>query len=212
MGQEYFNAIILTLATALIAQTVIWMQKHGRDMANTIKAAGQAVARGEQPVRMLALVVGLAVLREGAEAVLFINGILASQSETIATIVAGVGVGLALGALAGGLLYRGLLVISPRHLFTVTSVMLSLLAAGMAAQAAGMLQQVDLLPSLVDPLWDSSALLSQSSPFGRVLGVLIGYQDRPSAMQVIIYVLCYAGITGGRRLASRPVPPRPVAA
>jgi len=57
----------------------------------------------------------------------------------------------------------------------------------MAAQAAGFLVQADLLPTLRDPLWDTSGLLSQQSVLGNLLSVLVGYLDRPAGVQVFFY-------------------------
>lgn len=193
MGQEYFNTAILAVAAGLIAWTVVWMRRHGRDMTARLKEAGRAVAAGESPMHMLAVVVGLAVLREGSEAVLFVYGVALSQPESWLSISAGVVAGLAGGTLVGGMLYLGLLKISARHLFSVTSLLLALLASGMAAQAAGYLVETGALPALIDPLWDSSWLMTQDGIAGRVLSVLIGYQERPSAMQALFY----AGTLGG---------------
>ena len=100
--------------------------------------------------------------------------------------------GGALGLLAGGAaglaLYLGLLRIPIRHLFTVTSGLIVLLAAGMAAQAAGFLIQADWLPAWRQPLWDTSAILSDRSLLGQILHVLVGYNDRPAGMQVAFYL------------------------
>ena len=199
MGQEYFNTAILAFAAGFIGWTVIWMRQHGREMAAKLKETGKSVVAGESPMYMLAVVVGLAVLREGSEAVLFVYGIALSQPESVLDITAGVLIGLAGGVMVGALLYLGLLKISTRHLFGVTSLLLALLAAGMAAQAAGYLVAAGALPALVDPLWDSSWLMSQEGLAGRVLSVLIGYQERPSAMQALFY----AGTLGVILLASR---------
>jgi len=194
-----FNTAILAFAAGLIGWTVIWMRQHGREMAAKLKETGKSVVAGESPMYMLAVVVGLAVLREGSEAVLFVYGIALSQPESVLDITAGVLIGLAGGVMVGALLYLGLLKISTRHLFGVTSLLLALLAAGMAAQAAGYLVAAGALPALVDPLWDSSWLMSQEGLAGRVLSVLIGYQERPSAMQALFY----AGTLGVILLASR---------
>lgn len=209
MGQEYFNTAILFAATLLIGWTVVWMKRHGRDMSAKLRAAGQAVAAGDAPLHMLAVVVGLAVLREGSEAVLFIYGVALSQSEQGLDILLGAALGLAGGAAVGALLYLGLLRISAKHLFAVTGWLLALLASGMAAQAAGYLVAAGLLPGLVDPLWNSASILSQEGPVGRLLSVLIGYQDHPSATQAIFYlatlvvILAASHQTGGKT-AKRP--------
>jgi high-affinity iron transporter len=211
MGQEFFNTAILAAATLLIGWTVVWMKSHGRELAAKLKATGRAVAAGEAPMHMLAVVVGLAVLREGSEAVLFIYGVVLSQPDSALDVVLGGALGLAGGVLVGAALYLGLLKVSARHLFGVTSWLLALLASGMAAQAGGYLVAAGVLPGLIDPLWDSSGLLSQDGVAGRLLSVLIGYQDRPSATQAIIYGLTLAVILGFAKRAER-TPTRPAAA
>ncbi len=64
-GEFLFNAAVLALAAALIAWTVIWMGKHGREMSARMKAIGLAVSGGESPTTALALVAMAAVMREG---------------------------------------------------------------------------------------------------------------------------------------------------
>jgi len=97
--------------------------------------------------------------------------------------------GLGAGAALGLTLYLGILRIPSRHLFTVTNWMILLLAAGMAAQAAGFLVQAGYLPALQQPLWDTSALLSDRSVVGQILHTLVGYNDRPAGMQLLVYLV-----------------------
>ena len=49
--------------------------------------------------------------------------------------------------------------------------------------------QADWLPSLVEPLWDTSAILSGDSLLGRILHALVGYEPNPSGMQMVFYVI-----------------------
>jgi high-affinity iron transporter len=170
------------------------MKRHGREMAQQMRDMGQAVKLGSRSMYMLAVVIGLAVLREGSEVVLFLYGIAVAQQDSPGLMLSGGLFGLLSGAMAGLLMYRGLLRISSRHLFTVTTWMITLLAAGMAAQAAGFLTQADLLPPLVQSMWDTSGIVAQNSVFGRVLQTLIGYADHPSGMQVLFYATTLAGI------------------
>jgi high-affinity iron transporter len=122
-------------------------------------------------------------------------------------------VGIALGALVSAALYFGLLRIPMRYLFTATSWLITLLAAGMAAQGAGYLLAADVLPALGPTLWDTSRLLSDSSLVGQVLHTLVGYIDRPAGIQVLFYGLTVTSILvltralgegGPRRLAVEP--------
>src|SRR5436190_23696726 len=65
MGQEWFNAIVLLAAVAMIGWHVIWMSKHGRELAQHMKQVGSAVSAGSRPMTALLVVVAIAVLREG---------------------------------------------------------------------------------------------------------------------------------------------------
>ena len=119
---------------------------------------------------------------------LFVYGIMTSGGDSVANMLIGGLIGLAIGAGFGVLLYFGLLRIPLGHLFTVTNWMVLFLAAGMAAQCAGFLVQADLVPSLGDALWDSSAILSETSVPGRILHTLVGYVAQPSGIQIVFYL------------------------
>ncbi|MBY6240918.1 FTR1 family protein [Methylosinus sp. Sm6] len=202
-GQELFNAGVLAVAVAMLAWHNIWMARHGRELASELAAVGRAAAAGEKSFLALAVVVALAVLREGSEVALFLYGILASGESGSALLLGGLG-GLALGAAVSALTYFGLVTIPARHLFAVTTVMITLLAAGLAAQCAGFLQQAWIVTALSESLWDTSAVLPDSSILGRVLHTLIGYTDQPTGLQVIVYLATLAGIAIATRLASPP--------
>jgi len=186
-GEFIFNAVVLSLASVLIAWTVIWMAKHGREMSMRMKQVGQSVSQGELPATALFFVTLAAVMREGSEAVFFLFGAAQSAQQDGWDIVYGGAIGLLLGVIVGFILYRGLIRIPVKHMFSVVGWLLMLLAAGMASQAAANLVMVDMLPPLVDTLWDSSKLLSMESIFGELLHVLVGYDDRPSGMQAVVF-------------------------
>src|ERR1700712_6052958 len=65
-GQELFNAAILLVAVVMLTWHNVWMASHGREMARELKAAGHQVRSGERTLAALGIVVGVAVLREGA--------------------------------------------------------------------------------------------------------------------------------------------------
>lgn len=187
MGQELFNAGILFLAGLLIGWTVVWMRRHARELTHHLKEVGQAVTKGEKSLYSLAIVVFLSVLREGSEIVLFTYGILVSE-RNIPQLIFGAGVGLLAGIAAGMAIYYGLLKISTRWLFTVTSWMLIFVAAGMVSEGIGFLQSGGFVPVMVNTLWDSSGILAESSLIGSVLHILIGYTERPSGIQFFSYL------------------------
>ena len=204
MGQEWFNASVLLAATAMIGWHVVWMARHGRALAAEAGRFGADVSSGRRPMTALMIVVAIAVLREGSEIVLFGYGMFAGGSGTGDLVTGGV-LGLLSGVGVGVAMYAGLLRIPMRHFFRATNGLLILLAAGLAAMAAGFLIQADVLPALADPLWDSSWLLSDDAWLGRTLHALVGYTAQPSGMQVLFYATVVALLICGARLAA----PRP---
>ena len=203
-GQELFNAGVLGIAVIMLMWHNAWMARHGREIADEMRQVGTAVSEGAKPLTALAIVVGLAVLREGSEVVLFLYGIMASGTSGSALLVGGV-LGIAAGAAFTALTYLGLLAIPNRHIFSVTSWLIALLAAGMAAQAVQFLNNAGLVVALDRTLWDTSWLLSEKSIFGRLLHTLVGYIDRPTEMQLIVYVATLLAMFLLMRIA-RPTP------
>ncbi len=199
MGQELFNAGILMLAVGMLAWHNIWMSVHGREMAAQALNTARSINDGTRERSVILLVVALAVLREGSETVLFLYGLATSSEDGLRTTIGGGLTGLAAGLLVGGLLYAGLLRIPLRRFFSITGILVMLLAASMASQAARFLIQADLLPSLGAPLWDTSALLSQTTALGTLLHGLIGYDAQPAGMQIVFYVVVLVAIIAGMR-------------
>jgi high-affinity iron transporter len=200
-GQEVFNACILSAAVLMLGWHQIWMANHGRQIASEMKAMGRDVALGRRSLFAMALVVAVAVLREGAEVVLFLYGIAAAGHEGWATLMIGGAFGVGLGALVSFLLYRGLVAIPVARLFSVTGWLIALLAAGMAGQAAATLAGADLIPAWGYQLWDTSWLLREDSIPGRALHALVGYSDRPMGVQLVAWLVVLAVLVIGARLA-----------
>jgi high-affinity iron transporter len=211
-GQELFNAAILGFAVLMLGWHNVWMARHGRELAAEMREAGAAVVAGSKSLAALAVVVAIAVLREGSEVVLFLYGVAAAEGGAGLGMAVGGVIGLALGALVCFLTYRGLIVIPTRYLFAVTSTLIALLAAGMAAQAIAFLEQGAILTALGQTVWDTSWLLSDESILGRALHTLIGYVDQPTAMQLIVYMVTLTVIVVLMKLFAAPPAPQPRAA
>ena len=205
-GQEVFNAGVLAIAVVMLGWHNVWMASHGRELARQIKDMGHAVAIGSRSLLAVAIVVMVAVLREGAEVVLFLYGIAASSKEGWGTLLLGGALGIVCGGLLSWLLYRGLIAIPVGRLFGVTNWLVALLAAGMAGQAAALLAKADLIPSWGYEIWDTSWLIDESSLAGRALRALVGYSDRPMGVQLVAYVVVLAALAVGARLINRPAP------
>jgi high-affinity iron transporter len=187
-GQELFNAAVLLIAVIMLTWHNVWMAAHGRELAQEMRKVGADVVAGERPLTALAVVVGVAVLREGSEVVLFLYGIAASGENSAIGMLSGGALGVVAGAAVSALLYFGLLAIPLRYLFAVTSALIIFLAAGLASQAVAFLQQAGYFEAFANTVWDSSWLLSADSLVGRLLHTFIGYTDRPSEAQLLAYI------------------------
>lgn len=186
-GQDVLNAAILLLAVVMLGWHVVWMARHGREMARNATEVGREVSAGARPLYALALITITAVLREGSETVLFVYSLAASSSESVPAMLLGGLIGIAGGIAVGAALYAGLMTIPAGRLFAVTNWMVLFLAAGLAGQAAGFLLQADLLPPLGAQVCDTSYLLTETSIPGKALHTLIGYTARPAGMQLLFY-------------------------
>jgi high-affinity iron transporter len=187
IGQELFNGSILAIAVLMLTWHNVWMASHGRQMAADMRQIGEEVKSGSRSLAALAIVVGVAVMREGSEIVLFLYGLAAAGGSTAASLIVGSILGLIAGCAVSALTFLGLVTIPPRHLFRATTALITFLAAGLAAQSVLFFQQAGVVTALSQTAWDTSAILSDTSLFGRVLHTLIGYSDQPSIMQVVVY-------------------------
>jgi high-affinity iron transporter len=208
-GQELLNAGVLLIAVVSLTWHNVWMAEHGRELVAELRQVGSDVSAGLKPLTALAVVVFVAVMREGSEIVLFLYGIVVSGTS-MASLLAGGVLGLLGGAAMTALSYFGLIAIPTRYIFQVTSVLLALLAAGMAAQAIRFLQAAGIVTAFQTKLWDTSWLLSDQSIAGRMLHVLVGYTAKPNGLQLLAYIATLATIVILMRFARSTREPRPV--
>ncbi len=187
IGQELLNAAILFSAVLMLAWHNVWMAKHARQLTERLSALGNKVSSGELPLYVITIAVAMAVLREGSEVALFLYGIAAAGSAALDMLWGGL-LGLIAGIGVSILMYRGLIAIPTKWLFNVTSWVILLLAAGLAASATGYLIQAGIVPSQA-PLWNTSDWLSEQSWLGQILHILIGYQARPTAAEITAYLI-----------------------
>jgi len=206
VGQEVFNACILASAVLMLAWHNIWMARHGREMSAELKGVGQAVKTGNRSLLALAVVVGVAVLREGSEVVLFLYGVLIQGGEGVGSLALGGLLGTVLGGCVSALMYFGLTRIPTRRLFSVTTGLITLLAAGMAAQSVFFLEQSGLVDVFGRKAWDTSTVLSDKSILGRALHTLIGYSDAPTVLQVLVYGATLVGLFAFTKMMSPAAP------
>lgn len=182
---EKFQVGMVLFAALLIVQMVLWMHRHGRHMKRELEAqAGRAAgALG------IGAVAALAVAREGAETVIFLYGLgLESSGGNRVALLAAALAGFALAAATGWLVAHGARFLNYRTLFAASEILLLLIASALLTAGMDRMIGLDWLPPLLDPVWDSSALLDDGSGAGRLLADFAGYRARPSASLLLAYV------------------------
>ncbi len=203
-GLDYFQLAIMFVASALIVQMVFWMRKHGRTFKKDLEANMARNARKANWWGLL-VVVALAVGRETAEAVVFLYGLGAEQNGiTNLPIVLVLGIG---GAFATfWLLQQGSRVLSWRTFFRVSEIMLLLLAGALLVSGMERLIGLDVLPQLIDPVWDTSAVLDDSGRIGGLVASFTGYRARPALLPLIALALYWAIVGFFLRRSGKPTP------
>ena len=202
MGQEMLNAMILLIAATLIGWTTLWMNRHGRQITEHFKEVGRAVIAGKKPKYTLAFVIALSVLREGAEIVMFTYSAFMTGGK-IYQLVAGGLLGMCAGIAVGMILYYGLMKVPTKKIFAVTSWLLVFLVAGMVSQAFGYLTAAGKVPEIVPTLWDTSGVVPDGSFLGRIMHVLVGYTDKPSGIQILVYLLTIGGLAAVLKISNQ---------
>jgi len=136
VGQEIVHVAILGTALAMLAWHCIWVSPNAHHMVQDARRLGALATQGGRSLWAVAVAVAMSVLREGAETVLFVAGLMSAPDMGGADMAVGAALGLTVGCLAGWLIYAGLGRIRPRYLFDITNVLIVLLAGNLASQMA----------------------------------------------------------------------------
>ena len=207
-GLDYFQLAIMLVASALIVQMVFWMRRHGRTFKKDLEANMARNARSANWWGLL-IVVALAVGRETAETVVFLYGLGAEKGGiTNLPIVLVLGIGAAL--LTFWLLQQGSRILSWRLFFRVSEILLLLLAGALLVSGVEKLIALDVLPALIDPVWNTSRILDDSGRLGGLIASFTGYRARPALLPLLMLAAYWLAVcvllNRPQRSAARPVP------
>jgi high-affinity iron transporter len=182
-GLEYFQLAMMLVASGLIVQMVFWMRRHGRTLRRDLETGMKSNAQTANWWGLL-VVVALAVGRESAETVVFLYG-LGAQYTSVWSFLGVLVLGIAAAWLTFWALQQGSRFFSWRTFFRASEILLLLLAGALLVSAVEKLIALDVLPSLVDPLWDTAAVLDDSSRTGGFVAAFTGYRARPALLPLI---------------------------
>ena len=189
-GLDYFQLAMMLVAAGLIVQMVFWMRRHGRTFKKDLETSMAKNASAANWWGLL-VVVALAVGRETAETVVFLYGLAAGKGG-IADLPLVLALGLAAAFATFWVLQQGSRVLSWRLFFRVSEILLLLLAGALLVGGVEKLIALDVLPALVDPVWDTSRLLDDTGRIGGLIASFTGYRARPALLPLLVLAAYWA--------------------
>ena len=163
------------------------MQGYTKRIKKDLGELSDKINSGSASKIMLTLVVATTILREGTEILLFIYSISSADNITFDHYALGLVIGAFGGFLAGFILYKGLISYAGKYIFKISTILLILISAGLASEAAGIMTSVGIIEIFNDQLWDTSWLIDNSTLTGKFVNIITGYDAKPNGMQLIFY-------------------------
>ena len=202
---EIFKGATMWLAVAVLTYMILWMRRQARTVASDIRhGVDEAIEKGS--TFALATLAFVMVFREGLENALFMFSI--TQTSSPLQVALGSVVGLAGAVGLGYAVYVGGRRLNLGAFFTITGLLLLVVAAGLFARGMAMFQFASLIPAIYYPLWDLSGvtILTPESFLGQFLIAFLGWDPKPDLLEFGLWV-GYVVVVGYLFLRpQRPVP------
>ena len=188
LGPDLVGAVVILVAVVVLTWHGWWMRQHARALTGTVEQR-LADAHATRRWWIFGLIAFTGVFREGAETVLFMWGLLSQAAQISAWGgLLGAVLGIGTAAVLGWAIFHGGRRVRVSTFFSITSVLLFLVAAGLFSTGVGKLETLGVLPA-TGTAWDTSFLLDDSGVVGGFLGGLVGYRARPLLLEVAGYAL-----------------------
>ena len=184
-AEQLFEGTMLFIAVGLVTLMIFWMRYQSRNLKSSLESELSAAVQKGHP-RALFATAFFAVVREGIETALFISAI-GFANKSMDTLVGSV-LGLLIAALVGYLIFVSTLRLNLRTFFSVTSLLLLVIAAGLFGRAIHEFIEAGLLPALQEGIYNIGHILPPDSTIGQVLSALVGYNAAPDLLESIGYV------------------------
>lgn len=204
-----YEGTTMLLAAGLLTWMIVWMYQRRREIkSDIVRKVEEHVSNGY--LAGIFFLVLFSTMREGVETVIFLKA-LAMQSSAIGQLFGGF-LGIAVAVVLSIFLFRGIELVPIRRVFTVSSVLLILFAAGLFAHGIHEFQELGLLPILSTELWNwnpplladgTYPLLHDQGVIGGMFAALFGYNGNPTGLELLAYCSYIAGMAALWRSMSR---------
>ncbi|MCX6401650.1 MAG: FTR1 family protein [Propionibacteriales bacterium] len=199
-SQELMGGTLSLVAVVFVTWMVFWMAGAARSMAGELRGRVDAAAGRWWSLVLLSF---LAVGREGLETGVLLWTFTRTATgqdqpegfETTVEPLVAASLGIALAVVLGYLIYRGAVTINLTWFFTVTGVLLVLVAAGVLSYGVHDLQEIDVLPGLGNTLYDISGTVDPNAWYGALLGGMFNFTPAPTVLEALAWVLYVVPVT-----------------
>ena len=190
-SSQIFEGVTMLIGAFLLTTMILWMMQQ-------IFIAKEIETKVERhlmnPKSMFShmgifMVIFVAIIREGFETVIFMNAL---NYESGINFIGGT-LGIFAAISVGYIFFVTTRKINLKRLFNISSVLLILFAAGLVAHGFHELEEANIVPGIITPLFNINHVLDEKGLVGSFLNGLIGYTGTPSLMQVIAYI-SYIGL------------------
>ena len=178
--EEIIEGIAMILAATILTWVIIWMMRTSKDIKGKLENKIEMTIKTEQRFGLVFLAF-ISVVREGIETVLFMTGVIATESDTF-TIIWSSMAGIAVSIVIAVIIFWSGQNIGLKQFFTVTSIFLIIFAGGMFAHGLHELQEVGWFGSesffFQQTVWDTFQIKNETTNrIGKFFKELVVYKD-----------------------------------
>lgn len=185
-AREIMEGTLTLLAVAAVTYMIVWMKRNSRTLRGDLESRAGAALEERSAFAMVGMAF-LAVIREGFETAIFLTATFGQiRSATAGAIGAALGVLVAL--IVGYGIYRGGVKINLSRFFTVTGVLLVVVAAGLVAASLHDFAEAGLVPFGTAPAIDLSWLAEPGTIRGSLITGMFGVQPVPSTLEAVAWL------------------------
>lgn len=181
--EEAFEGFMMIGGAIMITTLIIWLHQQSKSFQNMESKINQSLNKSHSfGLFFLALV---SVLREGIETILFLSASTVSQ-ESFSLL--GSILGILIAIVVGVLVYKGSLKINLQIFFKITAIFLIFVAAGLLSYGIHELQEADIIPIIIEHVYDINWVVNEKGVLGSLLNSIFGYNGNPSLIESLSYV------------------------
>jgi high-affinity iron transporter len=204
-SRELFEAVASVLAVVLVTWMIFWMRRTARRLKGDLTGRLEtAIGVGTLAVAGIAFV---SVIREGLETALLFYAA-AQGATTTAMPLAAISLGVASAVLIGVGLYAGAIRVDLRKFFTVSGVLLVLVAAGILKYGVHDFQEAGVLPGLDVLAFDISGVLDPTSWYGAAIAGMFNITATPTVLESLAHLAYLVPVLVAFLRPSRPTSSR----